>query len=301
MSLGYQKHLLMNTFDTRAIRTSFGRAAAHYERTAVLQREVETHLLENLEYVKQTPSCVVDVGAGPGYASSCIKKRWPKAQVLAVDAAIPMLKYARKYVRWFRRFHRVAADAYQLPIREASMDVLFSNLCIQWCTDLPVVFQEFRRVLRPNGMVLLSTFGPGTLKELRAAWSEVDGSDHVSHFPDMPVIGDALQQAGFRDLVLDIDTYTLTYVDARTLMRELKTIGASNASMSRSRSLRAKSQLVRLEQAYETHRVNGRLPATYEVISVLAFASDAVIKPVHGDGVTAAFSVDHLRGSRIQR
>ena len=263
------------TLDKHQVQRAFGRAASQYAATAVLQREVESRLLEQLDYVGQAPSRIVDVGAGPGRASAVLKTRWPNAQVIALDLALPMLREAKKNVGWLRpKFQRVNADAMALPLADASIDLLFSNLCIQWVTDLPALFAEWRRVVAPGGMVLLSSFGPQTLHELREAFAAVDDDPHVSPFAPIQALGDALLASGFRDPVLDADTFTLTYGDASDLMHELHAIGAGNAARHRRRTLTGKARMQRVHAAYESFRRDGVLPATYEVFYAHAWGPE---------------------------
>jgi malonyl-CoA O-methyltransferase len=285
--------------DRGAIRRAFGRAAPRYEATAVLQHEVELRLLERIVYQREAPKRVLDVGAGTGRASAFLRKRYPKAQVVALDLALPMLRQARRHMGWFRPFRRLAGDAAALPIADQSIDLLFSNLCLQWSTDLPAVLAEFRRVLTPGGLLLFSTFGPDTLRELRSAWSAADPAPHVSQFADLVAIGDALLAAGFRDPIVDREHFTVTYEDARTLMRELKAIGASNADPARTRGLTGKTRLARAIEAYEQFRRDGVLPASYEVVYAQAFGPDAgQPRRGTGGGEIASFPVEKLRGSR---
>lgn len=262
------------SFDTRQIRRAFGRAAPDYAATAVLQREVESRLLERLELARTPPQRILDIGCGPGRASAALRQRWPRAQVLALDLALPMLGQARKQAGWWRpKFACVNADARALPLPDASVDLIFSNLCIQWIAGLPVLFAEWRRVLTPDGLLLLSSFGPDTLHELRAAFAAADSDEHVSRFAPIQVVGDALLAAGLRDPVLDADDFTLTYSHARDLMQELRSIGAGNALAARRRQLTGKGRMQRAIEAYEAYRQEGQLPATYEVIYAQAWGA----------------------------
>jgi malonyl-CoA O-methyltransferase len=288
----------MTPLDRDAVRRAFSRAAERYEGAAVLQRVVEDRLLESVEHAKRVPARILDLGAGPGRASATLRKRFPKAQVVACDAAFGMLAAARRRAGWLRPFQRVCAEAERLPFAEASFDLVFSSLCLQWCGDLPLVFDELRRVLAPGGLLLASTFGPATLAELREAWSAADGAPHVNRFVDIARFGDALLAAGFRDPVLDREALTLLYRDPRTLMRELKAIGASNADVARDRGLGGKARLARVLAAYEALRRDGEIPATYEVIYAQAFGPEPG-QPRRGrGGELATFPVASLRGSR---
>ena len=261
-------------FETRQIRHAYGRAARHYSQAAVLQREVEKRLIESLDYLEdRQPQVVLDVGCGPGNASALLKKRWPKAQVIALDAAVPMLQQAKKAAGWWKPFQRVCGDAAALPLADQSVDVIFSNLTLQWLEDLPAVFAGFRRVLKPEGLLVCSTYGPETLVELREAFAAADDAPHVSPFVQIAQFGDALMMAGFRDPVLDRDLFTLTYPSMDALTGELKALGATNALVTRRRTLTGRGRFARASAAYEPLRnAQGKLPSSWEVIYAQAWA-----------------------------
>jgi malonyl-CoA O-methyltransferase len=252
--------------DRPSIRTSFDRASAHYEAAAVLQAQVNQELMTRLEFFKLQPEVVLDLGTGTGRGAEELKRRYRKALVVALDMAPGMLREAQKRQHFFRRFERVCSDAMRLPFADSSVDVVFSSLMLQWCDPLDVAFAEVRRVLKPTGFFAFSTFGPDTLKELRGAWAEADGYNHVNQFVDMHDVGEALVRAGLVEPVLDVDRVQLTYTDTLGLMKDLKAIGAHNVTEGRSRGLMGRARLARMQAAYETHRRDGRLPATYEVI-----------------------------------
>ena len=261
-------------FDPRQVRRAFSRAAGGYDAAAALQAEVRARLLESLEYLDgRVPAVALDLGSGTGHAAAAMKKRWPKAQVVAIDLALPMLRQARQQAGWWKPFSRVCADARALPLAEGSVDVVFSNLCLQWVEDLPAVFAGLRRVLKPGGLLLCSSFGPETLAELREAFAQADAAPHVSPFASIAQFGDALMAAGFRDPVLDRDLFTLTYPDLPALMGELRAIGATNALASRRRSLTGRARFAAAAAAYEPLRdVEGRLPSSWDVVYAQAWA-----------------------------
>lgn len=286
-------------FDPQQIRRAFSRAAPDYAATAVLQAEVRGRLFELLAYFERSPQRVIDLGCGPGHGSALLRQRWPKAELLALDLALPMLREAKRQIGWWRRFERVCADARRLPLADASVDVIVSNLCFQWIEDLPALFNELRRVLRPDGLLLFSTFTHGTLAELREAFAEADAEHaHVSPFVAIQQVGDALLAAGFRDPVLDSDRFTLTYQDAPTLMRELRAIGAGNALAQRRRALTGKARMQRAVTAYERFRHDGRLPATYEVCYAQAWGPQPGQPRRQGGADIAQFPLSALKVRR---
>ncbi|HEY5559786.1 MAG TPA: malonyl-ACP O-methyltransferase BioC [Steroidobacteraceae bacterium] len=251
--------------DTGAVRRHFDRASASYDDSAVLQARVRQQLLDRLAWIAFEPEVVVDLGCGTGHGAQALAGRWPRARVIAVDIAPGMLREAGRLDAG-RPFERVCADALALPLPDASVDLVFCNLMLQWCDDLDAAFAEITRILRPRGLLTFTTFGPDTLIELRGAWREADEYTHVSPFADMHDIGDGLVRAGLVEPVLDVLRYTLTYPGVRALMQDLKAIGAQNATTGRPRGLTGKQKLRVVEQAYERHRREGLLPASYEVV-----------------------------------
>jgi malonyl-CoA O-methyltransferase len=248
------------------MRASFERASRSYESAAGLQAQVAAELLERLDAFRFAPRVVLDLGAGTGRVTRELRRRYPRALVVALDIAPGMLREARRYQRPWRRFERLCADALRLPLSDASVDLVFSSLMLQWCEPLDAALAEVRRVLAGSGFFAFSTFGRDTLCELREAWARADRYNHVNHFPDMHEVGDALVRAGLMEPVLDVDRIEVGYADVLTLMRDLKAIGAHNVTAGRSRALAGRARLERMQQAYESYRREGRLPATYEII-----------------------------------
>lgn len=258
--------------DKRCVRASFERAAPEYDRAAVLQREVGKRLLERLEPIRLQPTQILDLGAGTGRIAQALRKRYPAARVIAVDIAHAMLMQARKQSGWFRKPRFVCGDIERLPFRDRSVDLLLSNLTLQWCNGLDAAFAEFRRVLKPGAALLFTSLGPDTLRELRESWADADGYSHVNRFLDMHDVGDALLRAGLSEPVLDVERLTLTYADVNGLVRDLKTLGAHNVTAARARGLTGRGRWARMRASYERFRAAGLLPATYEVVYGHAWA-----------------------------
>ena len=250
------------------VRASFNRAAPAYDEAAILQKQVGQRMLERLDFIRLQPGVVLDIGCGTGSGLLALKKRYKKSWVLGMDFAEGMIRQARSRSRlpWQRPLLAVA-DIEALPIAPDSIDLLFSNLTLQWCSDLPRVFSGIFNTLRPDGLFLFSTLGPDTLHELRSSWSEVDDRPHVIQFPDMHNVGDALVGAGFADVVMDIERVTMTYDSPREAIESLRAIGAVNRDAGRTRGLLGPGQWKLMLNAYEQFRQeDGRYPVTYEVV-----------------------------------
>jgi malonyl-CoA O-methyltransferase len=271
--------------DPRAVRRSFARAAATYDAAAVLQREVGRRMAEKLDVVKLAPTAILDAGCGTGDAQAHLSLRYPDARQIALDIALPMLALARTKGRARAREGRsvlarilsavtpaprepdyVCGDLARLPFAAGAFDLAWSNLALQWVDDLPQALSDLSRVLREGGLVSFSTFGPDTLRELRSAFAGIDRFSHVSRFVDMHDIGDMLVAAGFGDPVMHMEYVTLTYPDSKAMLRDLKAIGATNATRLRPKALMGRRRWERALAALEATRREGRLPATFEVI-----------------------------------
>ena len=305
-------------FDARQVRRAFSRASGGYASAAALQREVEARLLESLDFLalepgrdpRWSPGVVLDIGSGPGHATQAMRERWPKARVVALDLSLPMLheiapragRALLDKIALRKPVERVCADLRALPLADASVDVLFSNLCLQWIDDLPAAFAGFRRVLKPGGLLLCSTFGPDTLWELREAFARADDAPHVSPFASIAQFGDALMHAGFRDPVLDREVLLRGHPDLPALMRELRTIGATNALHRRRHTLTGRARFAAAAAAYEPLRGAGLpehqqalLPASWETITAMAWAPESGAPIRERDGEIASFPADRIR------
>ena len=281
--------------DPHAVRRGFARAAATYDEAAALQREIGARLAERLDYVKLAPSMILDAGCGTGEAVGDLGVRFPVARVVALDVALPMVVAARARVRAgrsaLRRLLRpfasraavapafVCGDIGALPLAAGSCELIWSNLALQWVNDLPQAFAEFRRVLKVGGLLSFTTFGPDSLREVRAAFAGVDDSTHTNRFIDMHDIGDMLVHAGFADPVMDMEQVTLTFDTPKSLVVELKAIGATNRTRGRPRGLMGRARWSRAIAGLERLRRDGRIPATFEVVYGHAWKAEPRVTP----------------------
>ncbi|MCS6948347.1 MAG: malonyl-ACP O-methyltransferase BioC [Steroidobacteraceae bacterium] len=315
---GARADVTPDRLDRRAVRRHFAAASASYDGAAQLQSTVRAELLARaaqLFHPTTATPCIVDLGAGTGAALPELANGWPSATLIAVDFAEPMLRRARAiyaaragWLGWWDRqrgrcrFAALCGDVHALPLADASVDFVFCNLLLQWASDLDRALLEIRRVLRPNGLLLLSSFGPDTLRELRAAWQAADTRPHVSTFVDMHDLGDALGRAGFVEPVLDVDRLQTHFDNVHALLRQLQALGARNATLGRASGLTGRQRFATMLAAYERYRdATGRLPASWEVIYASAFAGDAPRTGGRSHGeftIAAAELAERLRRTR---
>jgi len=265
------------------ISKSFSKAANSYNSVAYLQKEVANRLIERLELVTMQPNSILDVGSGTGYCGKLIEQRYKSSHIYSLDIAHGMLSYAKQSQGFFQKLRSnkqfICGDAESLPVRNESMDMLVSSLAVQWVADLEKTFTQFRSVLKPGGLLMFSSMGPDTLKELRQAWAAADDYVHVSAFFDMHDVGDALMRAGFSDPVMDVETITLTYDTVDVLMSDLKALGSRNATKGRAKGLMGKNKIQQMKNAYEKFRQDDLLPATYEVVYGHAWVPENAVAP----------------------
>lgn len=248
--------------DKRQVAASFSRAAESYDAVAQLQRRVGGQLLGRLPTDLQ-PDRWLDLGCGTGFFTRALAERFPTGYGVAVDIAEGMLRHARLHGG---AAHFLAGDAEALPLRDASVDLLFSSLALQWCADFPRVLAEAERVLRPGGVLAFSSLCVGTLQELRDSWHAVDGLVHVNRFRPFEDYQRLCAASALQVLQLTRQAEVLHFADLRSLAASLKDIGAHNLNPGRPGGLTGRARIRALIDAYEDFRQAAGLPATYQVV-----------------------------------
>jgi len=285
----------------RTVREAFNRAASSYDSAAAVQRAACAALARFAAPYRPAGSLtrVLDAGCGTGHALALLGERFPVATLLALDFAPAML--ARLVVACAggvppgdtarTAVHDAGSDVAStcgfaqpacaavplcgdleaLPLADASIDLVWSSLALQWC-DPVRAFAEFARVLRPGGAAWLATLGPGTLHELRDAFAAVDDAEHVITFHPP---GHWLASAADAGLAVRAHETCTVYAladDLRSLLADIKAIGAHSVGAGRRRAPLGKAAWRTLQARYERHRrSDGLLPASYDVI-LLALA-----------------------------
>lgn len=247
--------------DKRRVAQAFSRAARSYDSVAQLQRDIADRLMQWLP--EQIDGRLLDLGCGTAYAAPFLRERYPGSPLLHVDLAHGMLTFAREQ-RPVSGAHYLCGDAEQLPLADASVDLIWSSLAIQWCEHPDRLLAELARVLKPGGRCLLATLGPGTLNELKCAWAAVDDDVHVNRFTPLEQL--QAHNRGLLQARYETEHKVLRYNRLQELMHELKALGAHNVNSRRDQGLSSRQRLIRLLDAYEQQRQqDGALPATYEV------------------------------------
>lgn len=279
----------------QSIRDTFERVADRYDDHAALEQEVCRRLLERTEFNRRSPLQILDLGCGTGDGSVQLKRSFRKAQVAGLDTSMAMLSQLRRRSGMLRPVRAVCGDIGALPFANRSADMVFSNLASYWCPDPMAMFSEFRRTIRPDGMLLFSTFGPGTMSELSEVWPGIDREVELPVFPDLLEVGNGLVAAGFREPVMDMDLITLSYPRLDALFGELEVTGTS--MLVRGWENWANS-MEELKQAYLPLMKEGKYPLSFEIIYGIAFGPQDGQPMKTPDGDVATFSVDALRRSR---
>jgi malonyl-CoA O-methyltransferase len=263
--------MIATPIDAKLLRRRFDRAAGSFEQAAALHREVAARMLERLDLVRLVPQVVLDAGCATGRVAAALAARYPQARIVALDVSLRMLAQGWPPRTRLSRLLRapppglpVCGAMERLPLATASVDLVCSSLALHWSAQPEQVLREMHRVLRRGGLLLFTTLGPDSLKELRAALPGSSASVHA--FADMHDVGDLLVRTGFADPVMDMERLVLTYPDLDALLRELRATGSASAHRDLPRGLKGRAWLARLAQRYDAQRSGGRLPATFEVV-----------------------------------
>jgi malonyl-CoA O-methyltransferase len=245
-----------------------------YTEASFIAREVGEQMIARLDLMALQPNIIVDLGCSLGYEAERLCERYPGAKVFAVDNDKEMLHQARKIQS--KEFNLICADAQLLPFSDQSVDLIFANLLMPWCLDIEKLFTEWRRILRPDGLLMFATLGPDTLLELQ----EKIPSTCLPNLIDMHLIGDGLTKTRFADPVLDVEYLTVTYRNKSLLFQELYHSG----------------MLSELPCAVELEKnANDVFPITYEIVYGHAWGPDPGVDYIADERGEIKIPLAHLR------
>jgi malonyl-CoA O-methyltransferase len=231
-----------------------------YAEVSIVARLVAENMISRLELVTLQPQIILDIGCGTGYGAELLKQHYPNANVYAIDDQESMLRYASQ------KNKVICADALRLPLKKQSVDLIFANLLLPWCDHWENLFNEWRQLLRPNGLLMFTCFGVDTLREFEKS------SLKITTMKDMHIIGDALLQAQFSDPVMDVEYFTANYRESEKLIYELSMSGMLSADAN----------------------TNDILSVTYEIVYGHAWGSDVTGFTADDEGIVK-IPLSHLR------
>jgi len=237
---------------------------------------IAERLFERLNLLTLSPSKIVDLGTGDARHIKLLQRQFKGAAIVGADLSLSRLRRVSEGRRfWQKQPLLVCLDASMpLPLADASIDLVVSNLMLPWLSDARGLVAEINRVLVKEGAYFISTVGPDTLVELRRAWAEVDDSQHINLFLDMHDVGDLMSSSGLADPVM---------------LDELIGLGFINVLGGRRKGLTAKSVRQRLAASYPVNK-DGGIDATLEL--VVAHGWSGVPKAPAGE---YRFNIDQLR------
>lgn len=285
--------------DPELVRKASDRAQPHYAEHAEVPDTIAERLYERLSLLKEPPARVLDIGTGDGRHLAVLRQLFPRAKIVGADLSLQAILAARRTRFWQRSNPVVCLDArVAMPFADGCFDLIVSNLAMPWIWPAEVFAGELNRLLSDSGAFFLSSVGPDTLIELRAAWQKIDTADHVNAFLDMHDVGDLLHRAGISDPVMDTERMSVTYSSLDKLLADLINTGCTNVLQGRRRGLTGSDIRQRLAQAYaeaaESDLSTADITATLEV--VYAHGWKGIAKKVTGAHGEFVVNIDQLKG-----
>lgn len=248
------------------------------------QQLLNTHS-KVLDYITLKPSWILCADLFSSLFYKSLEKSYKPKKIIAQHLALKHLAKFKKQKSWFSKLSCIQTSNTSLPYLANSFDLIISHLSLHEYTDIQSVLAEWRRILKPNGILLLNTLGPDTLKEVRLAGILVDHHVHVNRFIDPQLLSEALLKAGFADPIIDITRYNLQYASIPALLQDVKQNNFGNFALGRNHFLSGKSWKEKFIQALKKEAYDGEtFKLSLEVVSAHAFAAEPNTKSTNNKG-----------------
>lgn len=248
----------MTALRAQSVTERFSKASSKYHQAATVQQQVGRNLLAYNPLRKS--KVTVDLGCGPGTFAPHLKKF--SETLLAVDLSADMLKQCQANEPLVVP---IQADAQHLPLPDASVDLIFSSLAIQWMPDMKALFDDVYRVLKPGGAMIFTSVCEGSLWQLKKAWRKVDDFDHVNKFASRVDIEKAAKAAKLQKAIGVIRPHTFWYPDIKELFASIRDVGANTVLGAKRKGLIGRKTWQQFSNAYEGFRAEDGLPLTYQI------------------------------------
>lgn len=261
--------------NTEEIIRHFNGIAENYDRLSFLEQHMGERLLEHLEFIKLSPKIILDLGGSRGFFSEKLAALYPNAFIINLDAAFNMLHFRASASQVHASVHGICSNIKgKLPFTNNTFDFIFSNALFPWCQDIPTLFNEIQRVLKPDGLFLFSSLGPDTFIELQDIFKMLKRDSPLHSLLDMHFLGDALMQAQLKDPVMDMELCTIPYSNFNELRAYIKELGFSYFfSEELNFEEIATTMEYEISKQYESYQeVSTEIPATFEIVYGQAFA-----------------------------
>ncbi len=294
------KGLRPQDLDAAALRRQSRRLAWAAE-APWLHGEVARRMAERLPLIKLQPARVLDASPALGASADVLRQAYPRAELLwhEADPVLGERAAAARLPGWWQKLRGGTSGRVDVLPASPAVELLWSNMALQGCADLPGVLGAWQASLAVGGFVMFSALGPDSFVELRPLYAREGWGRPAPDWWDMHDIGDLVLKAGFADPVMDQERLRLTWGDADRLIADLRALGG-NVAPDRFGGLRGRRWRADLASRLEALRgADGLLALTVELVFGHAFKAPPRIQVAAQTEVSVETLRASLRKSRF--